>query len=224
MKVNDFLVKHCHISKDEASTLIAENRVRINKKKAIQKQYIIETDLVEFDERVLQEPVIYKYYAFYKPRGIECTLNPSIKNNLLELLPFAGHFYPVGRLDKESEGLLLITNDGNFYQQIALSDKLKEKEYVVEVNAEISDADLEKLGSGVLIMRDKKTRPAVVTRINSHTFRIILTQGLNRQIRRMCHTLGLQVTSLKRVRISSVELGKLEPGTYRELQATDVQK
>jgi 23S rRNA pseudouridine2604 synthase len=222
MKVNDFLVKHCRISKDRASEFIEQNRVRINERKAVQKQFIIETDLVELDGKTLQQPVVYKYYALYKPRGIECTLNPTIKNNLRNLIPFEGHFYPVGRLDKQSEGLLLLTNDGHLYQRIALSENFKEKEYEVEVDTELSDEAIQQLATGVLIMRIKKTRPAIVTRIHSHAFRIILTQGLNRQIRRMCHTIGLEVTSLKRVRISSVKLDNLQPGEYKELKAEEI--
>jgi len=222
MKVNDLLVKHFRISKDEASAFIEANRVLINKKKAIQKQFIIETDLVEADGKTLQEPVVYKYYAFYKPRGIECTLNTAIENNLRDLIPFEGHYYPVGRLDKQSEGLLLLTNDGKLYQEIALSEKLKEKEYEVVVDKELTDEAIQQLVSGVIIMRTKKTRPAVVTRINPHTFKIILTQGLNRQIRRMCHTLGLQVVFLKRTRISSLQLGTLKAGEFRELAKDEI--
>ena len=223
MKVNDFLVRQCNVSKDEAGRFIEQNRVQINKCKAVQKQFIIETDLVELDGKTLQQGVVYKYYAFYKPRGIECTLNPAIENNLRELIPFEGHFYPVGRLDKQSEGLLLLTNDGHLYQRIALSENFKEKEYEVEVNAELSDEAMQQLASGVVIMRVKKTRPAVITRIHSQAFRIILTQGLNRQIRRMCYTVGLEVTSLKRIRISSVKLDGLKPGEYKELKATDIE-
>lgn len=222
MKVNDLLVQLCHISKDAASKLIEENRVQVNKRKAVQKEFLLETDVVELNGKLLREPVVYKYYAFYKPRGIECTLNPAIEDNLRELLPFPGHFYPVGRLDKQSEGLLLITNDGKLYQQIALSENLKEKEYEVTVNKILSDEAIQQLASGVTIMRDKKTRPAVVTRMDSNSFRIILTQGLNRQIRRMCHTLGLEVNSLKRIRISSVKLDELQPGEYRELRVKDI--
>ncbi|MBI2269271.1 MAG: ribosomal large subunit pseudouridine synthase F [Bacteroidetes bacterium] len=201
MKVNDLLVKLCRVSKDEASSYIENNRVQVNGRKAVQKEYLLETDAVEQDGKLLREAVVYRYYAFYKPRGIECTLNPAIANNLRELIPFPGHFYPVGRLDKQSEGLLLITNDGDLYQQIALSENRKKKEYEVTVNKALSD---------------------VVTRIDSHSFRIILTQGLNRQIRRMCHTLGLEVNSLKRIRISSVTLDGLKPGEYRELRIEDI--
>jgi 23S rRNA pseudouridine2604 synthase len=222
MKINDFLVKLFHISKDEARAIIEVNRLKINSLKAVQQQYMLETDFVEMDGRLLREPVVYKYYAFYKPRGIECTLNPDIKNNLLELIPFSGHFFPVGRLDLQSEGLLLITNDGKLYQRIALSENFIEKEYEVVVNSEITDEAITQLAAGVVIMGVKKTRPALVTRINSNSFRIILSQGLNRQIRRMCHTVGIEVIFLKRIRISSVMLANLHPGEYRELMLEDI--
>ncbi len=183
---------------------------------------MLETDAVELDDSPLQEPVIYKYYAFHKPRGIECTLNPEISNNLRDLLPFAGNFFPVGRLDLQSEGLLLITNNGKLYQQIALSEKIVEKEYEVTVEKEVSDEDLRKLAAGVIILGDKITRPAKVARINATAFNIILTQGLNRQIRRMVHTLNNHVTKLRRLRISKVKLLGLQPGEFRELNVEDI--
>lgn len=222
MRINNFLVQTLGISKTEALQLIAENRVFVNKIKAIPKQFLLETDLIELDNKKMREPVIYKYYAFYKPRGIECTLNPNIENNLLGFIPSHNHLYPVGRLDKQSEGLLLMTNDGKLYQKIALSESLKEKEYEVTVNSAISDEQIQKLAEGVLIMRTKITRPAIVTRINSNSFCIILTQGLNRQIRRMCHTLGLEVTELKRIRIAKLKLNQLLPGEFKEVQVDEI--
>ncbi len=222
MKVNDFLVKHCKISNREACNLIEGNKVHINNIKALQKQYVVETDLIELNGHVLQHSKVYKYYAFYKPIGIECTLNRTIENNLRELIPFTDHFYPVGRLDKQSEGLLLITNDGQLYQQIALSKNYIEKEYEVRVNVPLSEEIIKKLASGVIIMRIKKTRPALVTQSGLHSFRIVLTQGINRQIRRMCTALNLKVISLKRIRIASILLAELQPGEYRELKRENI--
>lgn len=196
--------------------MLNENRVLINKQKAVQRQNVLKTDSVELDGTLLQERIEHKYYAYYKPRGIECTLNAAIPDNLLELLPFEEHLYPIGRLDKESEGLLLLTNDGKLYKDIAFSDNHKEKEYLVEVDTELSDEAISTLAEGIVIM-GQKTRPAIVTRVGSHSFRIILTQGLNRQIRRMCYKLNYNVTMLKRIRITSVLLGDLQPGEYRIL-------
>lgn len=220
MNINEFLVKRFHISKEKASAMLNENRVLINKQKALQRQNVLKTDAVELDGTMLQEGVEHKYYAYYKPRGIECTLNAAIPDNLLELLPFDEHLYPIGRLDKESEGLLLLTNDGKLYKDIAFSDNHKEKEYLVEVDTELTDEAISALSTGIVIM-GQKTRAAVVTRVGSHSFRIILTQGLNRQIRRMCYKLKYNVTMLKRIRITSVLLGDLNPGEYRELQKAE---
>lgn len=201
--------------------MLNENRVLINKQKALQRQNVLKTDSVELDGTLLQEGVEHKYYAYYKPRGIECTLNAAIPGNLLELLPFEEHLYPIGRLDKESEGLLLLTNDGKLYKDIAFSDNHKEKEYLVEVDTQLTDEAISTLSSGIVIM-GQKTRPALVTRVGSHSFRIILTQGLNRQIRRMCYKLDYNVTMLKRIRITSVLLGDLNPGEYRALNQTEI--
>ena len=222
MRIRDFLVQHRRISKNEAIILIATGRVSVNGAKASQKHYVLETDRVECDADLLQEPVVYRYYAFHKPRGVECTLNPEIENNLLELLPFPGNFFPIGRLDKASEGLLLITNNGNLYQQIALSEKSVEKEYQVQTEKVLSDSDLHLLATGVIILGNKKTRPAKVARISANEFNIVLTQGLNRQIRRMVHTLGNHVTNLKRLRISRVKLLDLGAGEFRELQLEEI--
>jgi len=216
MNINEFLVKRFHISKEKASAMLNENRVLINKQKALQRQNVLKTDAVELDGTMLQEGVEHKYYAYYKPRGIECTLNAAIPDNLLEQLPFEEHLYPIGRLDKESEGLLLLTNDGKLYKDIAFSDNHKEKEYLVEVDTELTDEAISALSAGIVIM-GQKTRAAVVIRVGAHSFRIILTQGLNRQIRRMCYKLNYNVTMLKRIRITSVLLGELNPGEYREL-------
>ncbi len=213
-------MKRFHISKEKASSMLNENRVFINKQKALQRQDVLKTDSVELDGDILQEGVEHQYYAFYKPRGIECTLNATIENNLLALLPFEEHLYPIGRLDKESEGLLLLTNDGKLYKDIAFSENFKEKEYVVEVDAELTDEAISKLAEGIVIM-GQKTRPAHVVRISSHSFQIILTQGLNRQIRRMCYKLDLNVTMLKRIRITYVVLGDLKPGDYKKLKKED---
>lgn len=214
-------MKRFHISKEKASAMLNENRVLINQQKAVQRQHVLKTDAVELDGTSLQAGVEHKYYAYYKPRGIECTLNTGIPGNLLDLLPFEEHLYPIGRLDKESEGLLLLTNDGKLYKDIAFAENHKEKEYLVEVDQELTDEAISKLATGIVIM-GQKTRPAFVTKVTSHSFRIILTQGLNRQIRRMCYKLDLNVTMLKRIRITSVLLGDLKPGEYRELKQAEI--
>lgn len=196
--------------------MVQENRVFINGIKAVQRQDVLKSDCIEANGKVLQAGLEHVYYAYYKPRGIECTLNAEIENNLLQVLPFDVHVYPVGRLDKESEGLLLLTNDGKIYKDIAFSENLKEKEYLVEVDKDLTEDAIEQLASGIVIM-GQRTRPARVYKVSDRSFRIILTQGLNRQIRRMCYKLHYEVTMLKRIRITSIELNGLQPGEYREI-------
>ncbi|MGN6647298.1 MAG: pseudouridine synthase [Cytophaga sp.] len=216
MNINEFLVKRFHFSKEKASEMVQENRVFINGIKALQRQDVLKSDCIEANGELLQAGLEHVYYAYYKPRGIECTLNAEIENNLLQALPFDVHVYPVGRLDKESEGLLLLTNDGKIYKDIAFSENLKEKEYLVEVDKALTEDAIEQLASGIVIM-GQRTRPAQVYKVSDRSFRIILTQGLNRQIRRMCYKLNYEVTMLKRIRITSIELNGLQPGEFREI-------
>lgn len=221
MNINEFLIKRFHISKAKAGELVLENKVFINGKKAILRNDVLKSDRIAVDGEIVQEGNCFVYYAYYKPRGIECTLNTRIENNLLSALPFTEHVYPVGRLDKDSEGLLLLTNDGKLYKDIAFSDNFKEKEYLVEVHRPLTDEALEQLASGIVIM-GQKTRPAPVVKVTDYSFRIILTQGLNRQIRRMCYKLNYEVTLLKRIRITSILLGNLKPGEYKILERTEI--
>ena len=148
-------------------------------------------------------------------------MNPEIPDSLLQVFPLSEGLFPVGRLDKESEGMLLLTDDGNLYRQIAGAEAHQEKEYEVSVYQNIPDEDLEQMAAGIEIM-GQRTRPAKVSRITNKSFKIILTQGLNRQIRRMCYKLGYQVLSLKRIRIASLELSGLKEGAYRYVSKEDI--
>ena len=134
---------------------------------------------------------------------------------------FFKNFFPIGRLDKDSEGLMILTNDGQLYKQIAPSDEYKEKEYLVTVDKKLTDETLKELAEGVTIM-GKKTRPSRVEIINEYNFRIVLTQGLNRQIRRMCYKLGYTVVSLKRIRIMSLSLGEMALGEYKLISKEEI--
>jgi 23S rRNA pseudouridine2604 synthase len=215
--IHQFLTKQLSCSTKKAISIILEKRVLINGVPAIQKQVISQEDTIVFDEKTIQEARPYFYYAYYKPRGVECTTDPEIENNLTNAVPIAGHFFPVGRLDKESEGLLILTNDGKFYRKIADSEAHKEKEYSVTVDKTLTEEAIQHLSDGVVIM-GKKTRTCQVKKINETSFNIILTQGLNRQIRRMCHKLGYQVFFLKRIRIDALKLGNLNPGDLSEIK------
>ncbi|HEY8402863.1 MAG TPA: pseudouridine synthase [Cytophagaceae bacterium] len=191
-----FLVQKLRISNKEAIELITSERFKINGSPAQLNQAIHKEDEVTLDGRVLKkaEPLIY--IAYYKPRNIECTLNTAIEGNLKHALNLEHELFPVGRLDKESEGLLLMTNDGAIYNKITHKNFKQEKEYLVKVNKALTGEALQCMRSGIEIL-GQVTLPAQVRRIDDYTFNIILTQGLNRQIRRMCYKVGYEVMELK---------------------------
>ena len=156
--------------------------------------------------------------ALNKPAGIVCTAEKREKNNVIDFLHYPKRIYPVGRLDKESEGLLLLTNNGEIVNKIMRSGNMHEKEYIVTVNKPVTDSFLRGLAGGVpLVELNATTRKCKVWRIGKRQFGIILTQGLNRQIRRMCEYFGYRVQKLVRVRIMNIELGDLESGKYRDV-------
>lgn len=221
MNINEFLIKRYRLSQEESILFLQEHEVLINGKKASQRETITKQDGLIIDGELIREEQQYSYYAYYKPRGIECTLNPEIENNLADILPFEERLYPIGRLDKESEGLLILTNDGRLYKDIAQADRFKEKEYEVKVTPELTASALQQWAEG-LVIKGRKTRPATVQQIGPESFRIVLTQGINRQIRRMCYKLGYEVTELKRIRIAAVGLEKLEAGCYRKLTKEEI--
>ena len=161
--------------------------------------------------------------AFNKPRGIVCTTTDNQgKNNIVDYIGYDKRIYPVGRLDKDSDGLILLTNNGEITDKILRSVNGHEKEYVVKVNKKITDTFLKSMADGVYLKElDVTTKPCSISRINNYTFRIILTQGLNRQIRRMCQESGYKVESLTRVRIMNIELGGLKIGEYRIIEGKE---
>lgn len=156
------------------------------------------------------------YLALHKPRGIVCTAQKKEKNNIIDYVNYPVRVYPVGRLDKDSEGLILLTNDGSIVNGMMRARNYHEKEYVVRTDREPDEAFLKKMQTGVAIL-DTVTRPCRVWKTGEKEFHIILTQGLNRQIRRMCEACGYQVRILKRLRIMNIKLGNLPKGKYREL-------
>jgi 23S rRNA pseudouridine2604 synthase len=221
MNINEFLIKRYRLSQEESVVFLQEHEVLINEEKASQRQKIDKRDSLMIDRQLIRGAATYSYYAFYKPRGIECTLNADIADNLLNILPFDEHVYPIGRLDKESEGLLILTNDGRLYKDIAFADRFKEKEYEVEVNRPLTKEALHQLSQGIVI-KGQLTRPAIVRAIDDTYFNMVLTQGINRQIRRMCYKLGYEVTSLKRIRIAKITLEGLKPGEYKLLSKEEI--
>jgi len=211
------LVVRLQISNKEALNLIFSEKILVNGITAKSNCELTQTDEVIYDGKVLQEAKKLIYIAFYKPRGIETTLNVAIEDNLKAILPFETEVFPVGRLDKDSEGLLLLTNDGTVYDKILRNENKTEKEYVVQVDKTITSVFLETMSDGIVIM-GKKTLPCQLAQIDDYTFKITLIQGLNRQIRRMCYKLDYEVLGLKRIRIGDVNLGNLKAGEYRILE------
>jgi len=217
------LSQECNIPLNEAVDIIRANRVKVNDVTARATTLVAETDVVTLDDTVVANRMQYAYVLFNKPRGIECTLNETITDNLLTVFDHPWRLYPVGRLDKDSEGLLFMTNDGKLYHDVAHAESGKEKEYYVEVHKPIDDPFVEQMKSGVEIL-GKKTNPCEVfaDENNTHAFRIILRQGMNRQIRRMCYKLGFSVHRLVRTRIMHLELGDLPAGKWRDLSADEL--
>lgn len=218
-----FIVQRGGLSNKEAIASIMAGRVLVNGKKGLLRQALLPEDTVTVDGRVLKTPQMHTYLAFHKPRGVESTLNPRIADNLLEATNIAQRVFPVGRLDKESEGLMLLTDDGNLYERVTHAAHHQEKEYAVTVDKPITAEMLELLAAGIVIM-GKRTRPAFVAPLTQNSFRIILTQGLNRQIRRMCYKLGYQVQQLIRIRMVNIRLGELGPGQWRPLHPEELQE
>jgi 23S rRNA pseudouridine2604 synthase len=211
-----FLVKNLSISNKEALRLIQIGAILLNDKACKENVEISISDSICFQNQILQEPKKLIYIAFYKPRGIETTLNTQIENNLKDILPFSEEVFPVGRLDKESEGLLLLTNNGKIFDKTLRQENNIEKEYSVTVNQSITEVFLQKMNSGLVIL-GKKIKPVIITKITDFEFKIILTQGLNRQIRRMCYKCGYDVEKLVRIRIGGIQLDNLKPLEYKYL-------
>ena len=209
-----FLVKRLNISNKSALTLILEGKIKINGLPIFENIVLSLEDSVIFEEQILQEKKAFFYVAFYKPRGIETTLNRDIQDNLKDILPFKEEFFPVGRLDKESEGLLILTNDGRVFDKTLRSEHKTEKEYLVKVNRKIDEDFIRKMARGMSIL-GKMTLPCQVEKIDDFSFKIILIQGINRQIRRMCYKLDYEVLQLIRNRIGNIKLEELKPNQFR---------
>jgi 23S rRNA pseudouridine2604 synthase len=218
-KLRSFLVQHLKLSNKEVLALLSSKKVLVNGTAANGASEISHNEEIIVNGKVIREKKNFVYIKFYKPRGIESTLNKHIPDNLTTVFTFPEKLFPVGRLDKESEGLMIFTNDGEYYKRIADKNAKVEKEYVVTVNKPITKDFIEQMESGVKIM-GKMTRPALLkAKLGAPTvFNLTLTEGMNRQIRRMCYKLGYEVERLVRVRIDKVELGKLKAGKWEDVQ------
>lgn len=161
------------------------------------------------------------YLAFNKPQGIVCTANPNVKNNIIDFIDYPQRIFTIGRLDKDSEGLILLTNDGSIFNKIVRVEYKNEKEYIVELNRFYNQSFVKSMEKGVRIL-GTLTQPTQVQPLSKTKFKLTLTQGLNRQIRRMCEALGYRVIFLQRIRIMNITLGKLPLGMYRELSKPEL--
>ncbi|MEG0962029.1 MAG: pseudouridine synthase [Lachnospiraceae bacterium] len=222
MRINKYLSEAGICSRREADRQIAAGHVTINGKTAVMGDKVSPVDKILFEKKLVEKEEEVILLAVNKPAGIVCTAEKREPNNIVDYLKYPKRIYPVGRLDKDSHGLLLMTNQGELVNKIMRSGNLHEKEYIVKVNHEVTKSFLDTLSKGVYLKELKAvTRPCKVEKIGKLTFRIVLTQGLNRQIRRMCETFQYRVMDLKRVRIMNIRLGELKEGTYRKLTSQE---
>jgi 23S rRNA pseudouridine2604 synthase len=223
IRINKYLSDAGVCSRREADRYIAQGRVTINGTTAVMGSKVMAGDTVMLDSKPVEIDESFVLIAFNKPRGIVCTTDKREKDNIVDYIKYNKRIYPVGRLDKDSEGLILLTNDGSIVNKILKASNYHEKEYVVTVNKPITNEFLKGMASGVPIL-DTVTRPCTIKAIDRYTFRIILTQGLNRQIRRMCEYFGYKVIALKRIRIMNIQLGHLKVGEYRNVTAKELNR
>lgn len=219
VRLNKYIAECGVCSRREADKLIDEGRVTVNGKVATMGERVSSEDVVMCGGKRLSGPDDKVVLAYYKPVGVTCTQKDKhAEVTVKDVMDYPVRVTYAGRLDKDSEGLLLMTNDGELINELMRGANSHEKEYVVKVTKELPADFKAKMEDGIFLRElNVKTKPCKVTIEGPYTFRIILTQGLNRQIRRMCESLGLRVASLKRVRVGGVTLGRLKPGTYRRL-------
>ncbi|MFS0840948.1 23S rRNA pseudouridine(2604) synthase RluF [Paenibacillus sp. 1P03SA] len=223
MRINKFISETGICSRRKADELVQAGRVTINGAPAELGSTAEPGDDVRIDGKPLGTKKKSVYIALNKPVGITCTTERHIQGNIVDFVRHPERIFPIGRLDKDSEGLILMTNDGDIVNKILRAENNHEKEYIVTVNQPITNSFVQGMSTGVRIM-GTKTKPCKVTRINDHTFRIILTQGLNRQIRRMCQAFGYQVHRLQRVRIMNIKLDGLPKGKWRDLSESEFRR
>lgn len=221
MRINKRLSNLGYCSRTEANRWIDAGRLTVNGQPCRTGQWLEETDDVRLDGEPLsaQAPV---YLLLNKPVGITCTSAPEVADNIIDFVGYPGYIFPVGRLDKESEGLMLLTNDGELANQVLAAEHGHEKAYLVDVNRPITDDFLAGMAAGVVI-DGQMTKPCVLEKLGDHSFQIILSQGLNRQIRKMCRVFHYKVLRLKRIRILNLELGDLAPGQWRHVTPQELE-
>ncbi|AXH98920.1 pseudouridine synthase [Sporosarcina sp. PTS2304] len=227
MRINQYISSSGFCSRRQASRHITAGHVLVNGQTATHNYFVTEDDYVE----VAGQPIVPKtqniYIALNKPSGIICTASPAVEHNIIDFLSYPERIFPVGRLDKDTEGLLLLTNDGSIVNALMKQENHQEKEYNVTVNKKLTNTFLADLANGVDIYNPRKkdytkTAPCPVRQLDDYTFSITLSQGLNRQIRRMCRRFQYTVVHLQRIRIKHIELGSLPSGQWRYLTDEEI--
>ena len=216
MRINKYLSETGIVSRRGADKWVEEGKVTINSELATVGSQVQAGDVVCVDGKEVKKQEQLVYIALNKPVGITSTTERHIKGNVVDFVNHPLRIFHIGRLDKDSEGLLLLTNDGDIVNEILRAENHHEKEYIVQVDHSITDEFIRKMGAGVNIL-DTTTLPCHVEKISDKVFKIILEQGLNRQIRRMCSALGYSVKRLQRIRIMNIKLGNLKVGQWRDL-------
>lgn len=223
IRLNKYMSDAGICSRRQADTYIADGLVTVDGEVAVPGTKVNKSQRVCFRGKPIELVEELELIAFNKPRGIVCTAQKKEKDNIIDFIDYHTKIYPIGRLDKDSEGLILLTNDGEISNRIQKARYYHEKEYIVTVDRPITIEFLYGMRNGVPIL-DTVTRRCKVKKLSRNQFSIILTQGLNRQIRRMCEYFGYRVLNLQRVRIMNIELGNLKTGTYRKLTKSEIVK
>ena len=225
VRINKFLSERGPYSRRGIDKLIDEKRISVNGKIIKLGYKVSNEDEIKIDGEIVSKSKKRRkiiYLLFNKPVGIECTTNQNIKNNIIDFIGYPQRIFPIGRLDKDSEGLIFLTNDGDIVNKILRSENNNEKEYIVKVNRKINSEFLIKMSRGVKL-KNMITKPCEIEKINNYTFKIVLTQGLNRQIRKMCKLFDYKVKSLIRTRIINIQLGNLRTGKFRKFSKTEIE-
>jgi len=220
-RLNKAISETGYCSRRAADRLIEEGKVKVNGQPVEMGQKVTSEDQITVDGKIITKEVGNIYLIFNKPVGITCTTDTDIKGNIIDFIGYPERIFPIGRIDKPSEGLIFLTNDGDIVNKILRAKNNHEKEYVVKVDKRITPDFIQLMADGVKIL-DTVTEPCKVEQIDAFTFNIVLTQGLNRQIRRMCDYLGYEVKELKRVRIMNIKLGSLKRGKYRSFSGSEL--
>lgn len=225
VRINKYLSEAGVCSRREADRQIEKGNITINGRAALMGDKVYPGDIVMYGNRKVSMEEEAVLLAVNKPVGIVCTSEKREKDNIVDFIGYPKRIYPIGRLDKSSHGLILMTNQGGLADQIMRSRNFHEKEYIVKVNHDVTEEFLRGLSHGVYLEElEASTRPCQVEKVGRRAFRIILTQGMNRQIRRMCEYFGYRVVDLKRVRVMNIRLGDLKEGAYREVAGQELKE